>query len=550
MTMLLAYTLLMSSVLQPSSWQAELPIFRLAWKDPGKSIPKAPDLISKVLTTSDGGVIAVGSTSNPKGSSYETDVLIRKHTEFGVLVWEKRFDTFGKGKQDSATDAVLDGSGNLYVAISVALGNYDGFTLCKISAADGSILWTNSVDTGNERATAYDLVIDKQGFPVQVGGFGSNAQAEIFATKWSPDGKTVWTHRWKSPDGKVNQARGAAVSSNGDVYLVGVSETAAGGEDAIAIRLDGASGTPKWAKHVRGAGIARDSATAVAVDEAGDAYITGSLYLQGSTNSVFAARLDAATGSVKWQTPLLEPRNAGGEGVGIHVDRNGVTMGASMNLLSANGPDLTVSKFSLEGKEVWRANANSADALIDEASAFTVDKYGNAYIAGGSTKRNGMPNAFVARVNPEGKIVWQYLDSPTAPSQARPGSVAVDDDSGTVYVGSGSVDSTDTDWSLIAIEQSPEAQPLNSQVLLGKTVNLQLTSQSAPAFVQQSRFSRGVEWSTEVPKRGKFSPSPARFDAPTDAPGPVDFGFTLTRKGLRSSSSTIKVNVMKPPPGR
>ncbi len=527
--------------------QADLPIYKFAWRDAGRSMPKAPDVISKVLVNLDGTVIVVGSTSNPKGTSYTQDILVRKHAEDGKLIWEKMIDSLGKGGQDTAQSAVLDGGGNIYISVSVPVGNFDGFTLMKMSP-DGSIAWTKTADTGNDRATAFGMSIDKQGFPIQVGGFGSNARAEVFAVKWSPDGKPVWRTRWKSPDGKVNQGRDVAIGSNGDAYLAGFSETAAGGEDAVALRLDGQNGQVKWAKHIRGTGLARDIAQAIAVDGAGDAYVTGSIYMQGSANSVFAARLDGSNGSVKWQTPLIEPRNAGGEGIGIHVDPTGVTIGASMYLVTANGVDLTVSRFSLDGKETWRASANSGEGLGDEASAFTVDRYGNSYIAGGSSKRNGMPNAFVVRVNPDGKVFWQHLDSPENQAQYRPGSVAIDNESGTVYVGGGSIPSTDTDWSLVAIEQSPVAVNFSAQVLLGKTFQFQPNPETVPAFVRQSIFSRGVSFSAEVPKRGKFIFGPNAFEAPGDTPGLVEMGFELVRKGLRPSRALIRMNVVKPPP--
>lgn len=531
----------------PTPVQDTLPTFRMAWRDAGKSTPGAPELISEVLVAPDNGVIAIGSTSTKKGSSYVLDILVRKHDPSGKLLWEKQIDPLGKGGQDTVQGAVMDTAGNVYIAISTPVGNFDGFTLMRMSSADGNVAWTKTADTGNDRATAFGIAIDKSGNPVQVGGYGSNARAEIFAVKWSPDGKPVWTQRWKAPTGKVNVAKAVAVGPNGDVYAAGYSESAEGGEDAVALRFDAASGTVKWTQHVRGAGLARDAANAIAVDDAGNAYITGNIYMQGSNNSVFAARLDGTTGAVKWQLPLLEPRGATGDGVGIHVDANGITMGAHMYLVSGNGQDFTVSRISLDGKELWRASANSGDGLSDEATDFMVDRYGNAYVTGGSSKRNGMPNPFVIRVNPDGKVAWQYLEAPASPAQLRPGSLVIDNETGTVFVGSGSIASTETDWNLIAIEQSPEAQDFSGQVQLGKTLEFQPSPQTTPSFVRQSRFAKGVVWTATSPTKGKFDSATAQFTAPSDVPGTIPFTFTLDRKGLKTSTATVRVNVVKPP---
>jgi hypothetical protein len=264
----------------------------------------------------------------------------------------------------------------------------------------------------------------------------------------------------------------AGFTSSANFPILGASQaTLAGGQqDAFVTKL-GPSGKLIYSTYLGGA--AQDNATAIAVDSAGNAYVTGFTNsanfpvknafqpaLKGEVNA-FVAKLDP-TGSLVYSTYLggsLADMSAG-----IAVDSagnayvSGVATSSDFPVASAaqasigGASNAFIAKLSPDGSRlIYSTYLGGRDT--DGASSIAVDAAGQAYVTGVTSSRNfptinalrpshggGFFDAFVAKLNSAGNqfLYSTYLGGTGEDRGLR---IAVDA-GGNAYV-TGDTDSTD-----------------------------------------------------------------------------------------------------------
>ena len=250
------------------------------------------------------------------GANGGTDVYILKLQVNGELVWAK---TLGGAAHEQATAVAVNAAGEVYVggffsgemdfdagpgvSALTAGGQTDGF-VAKF-AADGELVWAKAQvpAEGHRQALTRSLGLDGAGnvYAVTVslpavatfdpaqgsGGLVVQPGMQSVLTKLDGQGSVGWTQRWSGSGGVMGSS--VAVSGAGELTVVGSfrgtvdfdpgagvrSLTAAGESDGFIVRMNGA-GEHGWSQAVGGAGV--DEVHAVAVDEAGGAYVGGSFY--------------------------------------------------------------------------------------------------------------------------------------------------------------------------------------------------------------------------------------------------------------------------------
>src|SRR5262249_51242240 len=104
-------------------------------------------------------------------------VVMKLSGATGVPAWRRDLQG-GAGMSDEADAVVLDGSGNAYVAGYMSGGIGVGLTVVKLSAPNGTVLWTHSTGTGS----AVGIVLDPQGYAVAAGS-GHAASGDMTVVK-------------------------------------------------------------------------------------------------------------------------------------------------------------------------------------------------------------------------------------------------------------------------------------------------------------------------------------------------------------------------------
>jgi len=368
-----------------------------------------PDCSASGASTSNcsGNAIAVDSTGNayvagsatggfPTLSAFQStfggganDAFVLKVNSSGILV----YSTYLGGSGDDAANAIaVDGSGNAYVAGGTQSPN----------------------------------------FPLKSAYQSSHSGDDAFVTKLASAGSSLVYSTYLGGS-STNVATGIALDSSNNAYVAGITDsndfpttsnviqTLYGGADdgfVTEVKADGSA----WVYSTYLGGSGSDDALGIAVDAAGEAYVTGST---NSANFPTANAAQNALGGNSATNVFVTKLNAGGTafvfstyyggnlddgGAGIALDSFGdayvtgtatssnypVTSGGSLNGAS----DALVTEFSNTGFVVYSSFLGGSGTENQELAngnitgpfgAIAVDSSSNAYLAGMTASTTGFP---------------------------------------------------------------------------------------------------------------------------------------------------------------
>ncbi len=201
-----------------------------------------------------------------------TNYITAKYHPNGDTAWVRYY-----GTSANASDVAVDTARNVYVT-GKSSGGGTGLDFYTIKyAPNGDTLWVRryneiSVDS------ATDVAVDDSG-NVYVTGYSIavNTAGDYATIKYAPNGDTLWVRRHNGPGGGMEDTpRALAVDKNGNVYVCGDVFTGASstGYDYALIKY-ASKGDTLWARYYNSQGNFADRAFALAVDDAGNAYVTG-----------------------------------------------------------------------------------------------------------------------------------------------------------------------------------------------------------------------------------------------------------------------------------
>jgi len=220
-------------------------------------------------------------------------------------LWTNRYN--GPGSRDDRANALaLDGNGNVFVTgsswSSTASSSADYATIAYSGV--GVPLWTNRYNgPGNKADVANAIAVDAAGNVIVTGASPGSATNDYATIKYSGGGTPLWTNRYNGPANQNDVANAVAVDAAGNVFVTGGSTGVSLNYATIAYS---AAGTPLWTNRYDGPG-AIDLAVAVASDADGNVFVTGNS--AGSGNFDFVTIKYSGTGVPLWTNRYNGPAN-------------------------------------------------------------------------------------------------------------------------------------------------------------------------------------------------------------------------------------------------
>jgi hypothetical protein len=337
------------------------------------------------------------------------------------------------------------------------------------------ITWARKAGSGESeqgRAIATDASgnIYVTGFFSETTSFGttnlvSSGTEDVFVAKYNPAGTLLWARR--AGGNEYDEGRGIAVDSGGNVYVTGLFQNNAtfaptnlnssGGSDVFIAKYD-TQGTLLWAR--KAGGDLFDEAYALALDKAGNVYITGSFEetaMFGSTTltntsgslDVFVAKCDS-NGAFLWARRAGGVFDDGGNGIAVDAATNVYVTGffatnAAFGSTNMTAPgmaaDIFVVKYNSSGTLQWVRQAGGPNQ--DAGQAVAVDSNGHILVTGqfrvsasfGTTNITGNgADIFVARYDPAGNVTWVRRAGGNDPIYGDQGWAVQADAAGNAYV--------------------------------------------------------------------------------------------------------------------
>jgi len=286
---------------------------------------------------------------------------------------------------DVANALAVDGAGNVYVTgYSWDAGTAGDYTTIKYGP-DGSEQWVARYDgPGNGADEAYGLAVDGVGNVYVTGYSHGSGTGEDYATiKYGPDGSEQWVRRYNGPGNGGDVARALAVDEAGNVYVTGYSYGSDASYQYATIRY-GPDGSERWVARYNGPDNSHDVANALAVDGAGDVYVTGWSWGY-RTGDDYATVKYGPDGSEQWVRRYNGPGDYGEDvarALAVDGADNVYVMGYSYG--SGTDYDYATIKYGPDGSEQWVRRYNGPGSSDDEANALAVDGSGDVYVTGRS----------------------------------------------------------------------------------------------------------------------------------------------------------------------
>ena len=385
------------------------------------------------------------------------------------------FSTYlGGSGGDSGTGIVVDPSGNAYITGNTASTNFPvtpGAFQTEIAAlpepdafvtkmnATGTALIYSTYFGGGTRDSGTDIAVDAAGnayitgltdsgdLPVTPGAFRTTIvggdEFNAFAMKLNATGSALIYSTYLGPI----VGAGIAIDSAGNAFIVGQATgnypttpgafqtVFGGGSDAFVTKLNATGTALIYSTFVGGSGL--DSAEDIAIDSAGNAYVTGNAQagfpvtpgafqtVSSGVSDAMVAKLNSTGTALVYSTFLGGGGNDGGSGIAINTDGNAyvtgftdssnfpVTPGAFQSM-KGMGLDAFVTELSTTGNALAYSTYLGGDGT-EFGNDVTLDTAGNASVVGltGSTNfpttidaiqsaYGGNIDAFITRLNPAG----------------------------------------------------------------------------------------------------------------------------------------------------
>jgi hypothetical protein len=429
-----------------------------------------------------GNVYITGSTSstnfptqNPLQPTYSggpSDAFVTKMNAAGTALVYSTY--LGGNGADGGTGIAVDGAGNAYITGITFSTNFpvqnplqptsgggpDDAFIAKLNATGTALVYSTYLG-GNGADWSTGIAVDGAGnayitggtsstnFPMQSPLQSTNAgTANAFVAELNAAGSALVYSTYLGGS-NYDYAAGIALDNVGDAYIIGtthstnfptqnpVQSTNAGGGDAFVAKLKAAGTALVYSTYLGGSGT--DIGSAIAVDSAGNAYITGSTSSANfptqnpvqSTNAgsadVFIAKLNSVGSALIYSTYLGGSNDDRASSIVIDDAGNAYITGSTsstnfptqspLQSTNAGGTDAFIAQLGGAGNTLLYSSYLGGSSN-DNGNAIAADSIGNIYVAGATASFDfptfkpiqaygGMGDGFLVKMNPKTPAQFQ-----------------------------------------------------------------------------------------------------------------------------------------------
>jgi uncharacterized delta-60 repeat protein len=314
-------------------------------------------------------------------------------------------------------------------------------------ATSPKVSWIKTFKAGDE---VVDLSVDASGNVFVVGTTDTNTQ-DYMLVKYDPRGKQMWTARYDIEGGQDNPSA-IAVDPAGNAYVTGSSDGWHTYSDFLTVKYK-PTGKREWVARLNGAEGNADFANGVAVDGSGNVFVTGSSRSDATDYDIVTVKYNSA-GLFQWGVLHIGPglfypwRDDVGRYIKTDAAGNVYVAGTS----ESGSCDIVTIKYDAAGKVIWDARYDGPTHGNDEPKGLAIDSAGNVYVAGNGYSSSSGDDIILIKYDSAGQFQWSksYTSPSDYPEDAQDIGL---DTSGNVYVtGSTNVSGTNK---YITLKYSP-----------------------------------------------------------------------------------------------
>ncbi|MCG3161085.1 MAG: hypothetical protein JMDDDDMK_02203 [Acidobacteria bacterium] len=269
----------------------------------------------------------------------------------------------------------------------------------------------------------------------------------------------TWVREF-NPTSSTGLVTAAAIAADkaGNVYVAGwkadaVSFPSQTIYDYVTIKYDD-GGNAQWVATFAGEGGSNDKIEAIAVDDAGNVYVTGESEAADETTSCVTIKY-SSKGAEQWVARYSGPGGSS-SAKDIALDNNGnvYVTGKSKSPGFLPAADYLTIKYDANGNEQWVARYSGGRPLPDEAWAIAVDAAGGVYVTGGSWGEDTSLDYITIKYGADGKQQWLARYNGPGDGVDIATSIALDSSSNVYVTGLSGGANSSTDYATIKYDSN------------------------------------------------------------------------------------------------
>jgi len=353
----------------------------------------------------------------------------------GDVIWTRTYNGPANA-WDMGYGIAFDESGNVYVTgyEEVTANQLPNIWVRKYDF-DGNEVWTS---THNGTATyAHDegcaIAVDGKG-NVYVTGFEdvTDELSNIWVRKYKTNGDIVWTNTHNGIADGFDGGNGIAVDASDNVYVTGY-EYVDGQSRNIWLRKYDSSGKDLWTKtYNNNIYNGYEAGSDIAVDRDGNVYITGYEQVSDENYNIWVRKYNSE-GNEVWTKTYNGTTDGDDRGHGIAIDGAGNVYVTGYEFVTGEWENIWVRKYDSDGKELWTRTHNGTASGEDAGCDIALDGGGNVYVIGYEEDVKESLNIWLGKYDSAGNELWTRTHNGTANDDDEGYGIAVDG-SGNIYV--------------------------------------------------------------------------------------------------------------------
>ncbi|MCB0402906.1 MAG: SBBP repeat-containing protein, partial [Flavobacteriales bacterium] len=271
-----------------------------------------------------------------------------------------------------------------------------------------NVLWESRfTGSGVNTDSGKEIAVDANGNVYVTGTSYTNATNgyDIVTIKYDALGNQQWAATFNGSASALDEGRDIAVDNSGNVYVTGYTASSGPNYDYVTIKYN-SSGAQQWATLYNGTGNGFDEAYGIAIDNAGNTYVTGSSDAGSQGTNYMTIKYNSA-GAQQWATAYNGPGNSVDAATQIKLDASFNVYVSGHSMGSGTDLDIATVKYNNSGAQQWVSRYNGTLNFFDVPEALFVDALNNVYVAGASYGGLATENDFVTiMINSSGTQQW------------------------------------------------------------------------------------------------------------------------------------------------
>lgn len=247
-----------------------------------------------------------------------------------------------------------------------------------------------------------------------------------------------WVTRYDGLADSMDVATAMAVDNTGNVYVTGYSVGIGTLFDYVTIKYS-TGGTPLWTARYNGPANLIDEANAIAIDDSGNVYVTGFSFGLTSMQDYATVKYNA-NGVQQWVQRYDGPGSSDDEATAIAIDNAGniIVTGFSRSTSLPGSEDYATIKYTPGGVQQWVSRFNGSGNYTDKATGLITDNSGNIYVTGSSMSSSlpGSEDFATVKYNSSGVQQWAVTYNGPGNSEDIPYAITKDSHNNILVTGS------------------------------------------------------------------------------------------------------------------